>query len=354
MVHRMIDDVESSRRAYRLLSWYPRAWRQRYGAEFADLMEQEFAEKPRGFKRTSNIIYKGIVARLREIGLIASPLNSGNQARPAIATVFVVAAVFLALASNFWSVAMLDWNDNWRTPASTPVTVWTAAITVLTGIVVALVLANLLALLWSATRRVVKGRGEAEIRGPLSISLVTMFFLGIALHNTFRFLGSRGAVVWTHPGQAIKLIAGTIEVTASTVLSVWMSPRQSLDGRHQHPLWPYSDRSSRSCNIRSNSGSKDGIRCIGYSVRPTRSAHLGLLRCFSLSSLYFGLIASGNQALGFGQPLSYPPLEVEFGVMTLMAVVGMQAANRLLRNGTLSSRERGARGRLIGSDDLTQ
>ena len=349
----MIDDVESSRRAYRLLSWYPRAWRQRYGAEFVDLMEQEFAEKPRGFKRTSNIIYKGIVARLREIGLIASPLNSGDQARPAIATVFVVAAVFLALASNFWSVAMLDWNDNWRTPASTPVTVWTAAITVLTGIVVALVLANLLALLWSATRRVVKGRGEAEIRGPLSISLVTMFFLGIALHNTFRFLGSRGAVVWTHPGQAIKLIAGTIEVTASTVLSVWMSPRQALtvDINILYGLIPIA-LLVLAISVATL------VRRMEFAASVTRFVQREVLivvpAMFLFVVAYFGLIASGNQALGFGQPLSYPPLEVEFGVMTLMAVVGMQAANRLLRNGTLSSRERGARGRLIGSDDLTQ
>ncbi len=50
---------------------------------------------------------------------------------------------------------------------------------------------------------------------------------------------------------------------------------------------------------------------------------------------YFGLMASGNQALAIGQPLSYPPLEIEFGVMMLMAVIGMQVTKSLLRNTVL-------------------
>lgn len=329
----MNDDVEIARRAYRLVGWYPRAWRQRYGAEFVDLMEQEFTEIPHSFRRTSNIMYKGIVARLREIGLVASPLNSNDQARPAVATTFVVAAVFLAFASNFWSVAMLDWNDDWRNPASTAVTTWTGAVTVLTGIVVAIVFANLLALLWSAARRVVKGQG-AGIRRPLSIALAAMIFLGFSLHNIFRFLVSRGAVVWTHPGQAIKLIAGTVQVTASTVLSVWMSPREALtvDINILYGLIPVA-------LIVLAISVATLVRRIQFSASVTRFVQFELLilapTMLFFVVAYFGLIASGNQVLGFGQPLSYPPLEVEFGIMTLMAVIGMQAANRLLRNRVL-------------------
>jgi hypothetical protein len=332
----MNDDVEIARRAYRMAGWYPRAWRQRYGAEFVDLMEQEFTDIPHSFRRTSNIMYKGIVARLREIGLVASPLNSSDQARPAIATIFVVAAVFLAFASNFWSVAMLGWNQDWRNPASTAVTIWTGAVTVLTGIVVALVVANLLALLWSATRRVMKGHG-AGIRGPLSIALAAMIFLGFSLHNTFRFLASRGAIVWTHPGQAIKLIAGTVQVTASTVLSVWMSPREALtvDVNILYGFIPVALivlALSVAALVRRTEFSAPVTRFVQYELLILASA------MFLFVVAYFGLMASGNRVLGFGQPLSYPPLEIEFGVMTLMAVIGMQAANRLLRNEILASR----------------
>jgi hypothetical protein len=287
-------------------------------------------------RRSSNIMYKGIVARLREIGLVASPLNSSDQARPAIATIFVVAAVFLAFASNFWSVAMLDWNEDWRNPASTAVTIWTGAATVLTGIVVALVLANLLALLGSATRRVVKGQGVG-VRGPLSIALAAMVFLGFSLHNVFRFLVSRGAIVWAHPGQAIKLIAGTVQVTASTVLSVWMSPREALtvDVNILYGLIPIAI-------IVLALSVATLVRRTDFSASVTRFVQCELLilapAMLLFVAAYFGLIASGNQVLGFGQPLSYPPLEVEFGIMTLMAVIGMQAANRLLRNGVSHSR----------------
>jgi hypothetical protein len=326
----MNDEVEISRRAYRLLGWYPRVWRQRYGAEFVDLMEQEFSEIPHSCRRTSNIMYKGIVARLREIGLVASPLNPRDQARPAIATIFVVAAVFLAFASNFWSVAMLDWNGDWRDPASTAVTIWTGAVTVLTGIVVALVFANLLALLGLATRRVMKGQG-AGIRVPLLIAVGAMIFLVFSLHNIFRFLASRGAVAWAHPGQAIKLIAGTVQVTASTVLSVWMSPREALtvDINFVYGLIPVALivlALSVATLVRRTEFSEVVTRFVQYElliVAPT-------MLLFVVA--YFGLIASGNRVLGFGQPLSYPPLEIEFGIMTLMAVIGMQAAIRLIRN----------------------
>jgi hypothetical protein len=333
----MNDDVEIARRAYRMAGWYPRAWRQRYGAEFVDLMEQEFTDIPHSFRRTSNIMYKGIVARLREIGLVASPLNSNDQARPAIATIFVVAAVFLAFASNFWSVAMLGWNQDWRNPASTAVTIWTGAVTVLTGIVVALVVANLLALLWSATRRVIKGQKVGRIRGPLSIALAAAVFLGFSLHNTFRFLASRGAIVWTHPGQAIKLIAGTVQVTASTVLSVWMSPREALtvDVNILYGLIPVALVAfalSVAALVRRTEFSAPVIRFVQYELLILAPA------MFLFVVAYFGLMASGHSALGFGQPLSYPPLEIEFGVMTFMAVIGMQAANRLLRNEILAWR----------------
>lgn len=333
----MNDDIEISRRAYRLLSWYPLAWRQRYGAEFVDLLEQDFAENPRSFRRSSNIVHKGIVARLRELGLVSAPLNSSDQSRQAIATVFVIAAVYLVLASNFWSVAMLNWNGDWRDPASTAVTMWTGAITALAGIVVVLVLANLFALLLSATKRVVRGQ-HARIRGPFSVILSAMIFLGFSVHSIIRFVIARGGIDWSHPGQAIKQIAGTVHALSSTVLWIWMSPRESLmlGSNIVYGLIPVA-------LIVLSFSVATLIRRTEFPASITRFAQLELLILAPTMLLfviaYFGLIASGNQVLGsvFGQPLSYPPLEIEFGVMTLMAVIGMQAANRLLRNKPLQS-----------------
>ncbi len=39
-------------RAARLLRWYPRAWRERYGEEFAELLIDEMEERPRSAGRT--------------------------------------------------------------------------------------------------------------------------------------------------------------------------------------------------------------------------------------------------------------------------------------------------------------
>jgi hypothetical protein len=335
MVVRMSDDIELARRAYRLLSWYPHAWRQRYGAEFVDLMEQEFAENPHNLRRSSNIVLKGTVARLRELGLVAAPLNSGDQSRPIIATVFAVAAVYLALALNFWSVAMLDWNGDWRDPASTAVTIWTGAVTVFAGIVVVIVAANVVVLLWSAVRDVTK-RYNAKIRGPLVLIFSSILFLGFALRSPVRFIVARGGIVWLHPGQAIKQVAGVVQALSTMILWIWMSPRESLTlGINVvYGLIPVA-------LLVLSFSVATLIRRSEFSARTTRFVQFELLIVTPAMVLfvisYFGLIASENRVLGsaLGQPLSYPPLVIEFGVMTVMAALGLQGAKRLVRNGLL-------------------
>ena len=56
-------------RAARLLRWYPRAWRDRYGAEFTELLIADIAERPRSRARTLDVARGGIVARLADVGL---------------------------------------------------------------------------------------------------------------------------------------------------------------------------------------------------------------------------------------------------------------------------------------------
>ena len=43
-----------SRRVRRLLRWYPRSWRARYGEEFAELLRAELSEQPQAWRRTAN------------------------------------------------------------------------------------------------------------------------------------------------------------------------------------------------------------------------------------------------------------------------------------------------------------
>ena len=333
----MISALKSTRRAQRLLRWYPLAWRERYGAEFVDLMEQEIAEMPRSFKRSRNIIHRGLVTRLREVGLASSTLNPDDQPRAAIATVFVVSAIFMALALNFWSIAMLTWNANWRAPASLAVTLWTGAITVLAVIVFGLVLVAFGAFLWSAVKRVVKGQARGIV-GPLTLIMSSLIFLVFSIRSTLRFVIARGGIDWTHPGQAVKQLAGTTHALTSTILWIWTSPRESvaLGSNIVYGMIPV-------VLVVLSFSVAVLVRRTDFSVAVIRWGRFVLMLLVFAMVLfiiaYFGLIASGTQILGsvFGQPLSYPPLVIEFGVMTLMAALGIQTAGRLLRDSDLLS-----------------
>ena len=48
----------------RLLRWYPRAWRDRYGAEFTELLISDIEERPRAAARGLDVARGGLVARL--------------------------------------------------------------------------------------------------------------------------------------------------------------------------------------------------------------------------------------------------------------------------------------------------
>jgi hypothetical protein len=56
-------------RAERLIRWYPKAWRSRYGEEFAELLIDDITERPRSTARTLDVARGGILARLAAAGL---------------------------------------------------------------------------------------------------------------------------------------------------------------------------------------------------------------------------------------------------------------------------------------------
>jgi hypothetical protein len=54
----------ADRRARRLLRWYPKAWRLRYGEEFTELLTADISERPRSWHRTLDVARRGVAARL--------------------------------------------------------------------------------------------------------------------------------------------------------------------------------------------------------------------------------------------------------------------------------------------------
>ena len=107
-------------RAARMLRWYPRAWRDRYGAEFTELLMSDISERPHSLARTLDVARGGIVARLGQAGLAAIPFRqaesepAGQQVTASLASLACALAVFLAFGAAMWSQLIIGWQ--WSTP----------------------------------------------------------------------------------------------------------------------------------------------------------------------------------------------------------------------------------------------
>ena len=90
-------------RADRMLLWYPASWRARYGEEFAELLIAERAEQPRSWRRTANVAFSGLRARLAGAGLAGHPLDQAAAARAGLATLACSVAAFAMFGAAMWS-----------------------------------------------------------------------------------------------------------------------------------------------------------------------------------------------------------------------------------------------------------
>jgi hypothetical protein len=106
-------------RAARLLRWYPRAWRERYGEEFAELLIAEMKERPRSAGRTLDVARAGLAARFATAGLAGSPLLGTYLADPvgaSLGAAWTALALCLALGAAMWSQLAIAWRRAPLTP----------------------------------------------------------------------------------------------------------------------------------------------------------------------------------------------------------------------------------------------
>jgi hypothetical protein len=123
------SNVAAKERAAELLLWYPRAWRDRYGEEFAELLIADIEERPRSVERTLDVARGGIMARLADAGLagfpLAAPAGDGadlatarnRQATASLASMAAASAVFLVVGAAQWSQLLNAWVWRWRSLA---------------------------------------------------------------------------------------------------------------------------------------------------------------------------------------------------------------------------------------------
>jgi hypothetical protein len=83
-------------RVNRLLYWYPRSWRARYGEEFAAMLHSSFEDGKGGFRLSLDVAREGSVARLTGAGFIGTLAPRLDRARASLALVFVGIMGFIA------------------------------------------------------------------------------------------------------------------------------------------------------------------------------------------------------------------------------------------------------------------
>jgi hypothetical protein len=103
-----------------LLRWYPRAWRARYGEEFAELLAAEFAERPKSARRTANVVASGVRARLAAAGLAGHALDQPAAARAGLAMLACCGAAFVLGGLAMWSQVAI--GVQWARPRHAGVT----------------------------------------------------------------------------------------------------------------------------------------------------------------------------------------------------------------------------------------
>jgi hypothetical protein len=154
-------------RVRRLLLWYPRGWRDRYGDEFAELLIAEQAEQGASWRRTVNIAATGLRARLAGAGLAGHPLDPAAAARAGLATFASCVAVSGLVGAVMW--AQLAIGLQWSVPDNRQITrgmdlmsgalLGLAALTVLAAVPVA----------WAAVAAVGRGAGR-QLRRPAALA----------------------------------------------------------------------------------------------------------------------------------------------------------------------------------------
>jgi len=185
-------------RATRLLRWYPRAWRERYGAEFTELLISDIAERPRSAGRAVDVAHGGLTARLTAAGLAGCPLPAPGvgvvtaqaryrQVSASLGSLGGALAVFLTVAAALWSELVIDRQS--MSPPEPPVPAPASTALLATGVIsaamlVLLALAVLAVLPVLATlviRFLTAGRaGRGALAKPAAVLLgcVTFLFIG--------------------------------------------------------------------------------------------------------------------------------------------------------------------------------
>jgi hypothetical protein len=104
----------SERRAEWFTRLYPRAWRERYGEEFAQLLIDDLRERPRAPRRDLDVVGHALWARLAYRGVAGRVLGAERRSQIALHALVGLGLLFLVLGLGVWSQMTVGWQ--WAAP----------------------------------------------------------------------------------------------------------------------------------------------------------------------------------------------------------------------------------------------
>lgn len=179
-----------------LLRVYPKRWRDRYGEEFAALLADDIAERPRCLRRDLDVVRSGLTARLTTD-----------------ATTLAALLVFLAGATSIWT-QLVSGTQNAK-PDTTAVTLGLVTLS-LCGLAVATIAVVGTVTLATAVLRTARDGGGRKLLRPAATTLAGAVTLGLGAQQ-----------ISSHAQTAAPAARWTWAVTES-ISTYWIHPDRLL------------------------------------------------------------------------------------------------------------------------------
>ena len=346
------------RRAERLLRWYPRPWRDRYGAEFTELLVSEISERPRSPRRSLDVARGGVRARLADAGLAGFPLpvaTAGGgagalaeqarqrQVSASLGAFSCALGAFLVFAAALWSQILINWQWFAKINADLPATSVVRRLGQAPGdgaffavfstdaILALLFLAVLAALpvLAAVAGRIARGRQPRLIRPAIALAAaLAVLFVG-SRHFENNWVGTGGHHALIPSGLAAFIWALTLFVS-----SWWAHPAlfATLPGAER--AWMAVSPFVLAVAVASSTVL---VRRVRLSPRVAKfEACLGLLGCVTMAAFVgcYGVWLTEKARLEPGLPLALTVGATQatiIGLLVLALAVAAQAARMTVR-----------------------
>jgi hypothetical protein len=211
-----------AQRAARMLRWYPRAWRARYGDEFTELLIADITERPRSRARAVDVMRAGITARIAGAGLGGCSLaDATDQVSASLVSLACCTAVFLGLGAGIWSQLTIGWQ--WSAPdaRATSVAMFMLSAAMLGFTVLAAAAAA--PVVWCAAARVARGDAR-RLAAPLLLTAVGAAIIFVGARHFGNGWPGTGGHAWARQGLVPGGVAAFCWAATLSVSAYWAHP----------------------------------------------------------------------------------------------------------------------------------